>query len=148
MQTVRGNAWTSEDIMAIYMMWNLLRFNPSTRQPNLQQEKQRNEVQFFLVINIPPQGHNKQREAQQMFLFSITSKLISEKIKSVVVGFFCFSIVYGLSWVPEDGGLRNHGGHHIWIHVGGWPSVLEVALAFSLRVSPNPNRRSTVGHTP
>lgn len=138
MQTVRGNAWPSEDITTIYMMWNLLRFNPSTRQPNLEEEKQQNEVQFFLLSTIPHKD-NKQREAQQMFLFSITSKLISEKIKSVVVGFFCFSIVYGPSWVPEDGGLRNHGGHHIWIHVGGWPSVLEVALAFSLRVSPNPN---------
>lgn len=31
-----------------------------------------------------------------------------------------------LSWLPEDGGFGNHGGHHVGIHVGSRPPVLEI----------------------
>lgn len=38
-------------------------------------------------------------------------------------------------WLPQDGGLRDHGSHHIWIHVGSRPSVLKIPFPCLLCVS-------------
>nr|GMD00700.1 hypothetical protein Iba_chr05fCG0380 [Ipomoea batatas] len=47
----------------------------------------------------------------------------------------------------QDGGLCNHGGNNVRIHVGSRPSVLEVALAVFLRVPAHTNRRPSVCHS-
>jgi hypothetical protein len=38
----------------------------------------------------------------------------------------------GLVSVPEDGGVGDHGGDDVGVHVGRRPAVLEVALAVLL----------------
>lgn len=51
------------------------------------------------------------------------------------------------SGLPDDGGLGDHGGHHVGVHVGRRPAVLEVALAVLLRLPAHAHRRATVGHS-
>jgi hypothetical protein len=46
--------------------------------------------------------------------------------------------------VPQDGGLGDHGGDDVGVHVGRRPAVLEVALALLLRVAPNADGRAAV----
>jgi len=51
------------------------------------------------------------------------------------------------SGLPEDGGVGDHGGHHVGVHVGRRPAVLEVALAVLLCLPAHAHRRATVGHS-
>lgn len=63
----------------------------------------------------------------------------TEPIKSTL-------LAIGAADLPEDGGLGDHGGDDIGIHVGRRPPVLEVALAFLLGVAAHPHRRAAVRH--
>jgi hypothetical protein len=51
------------------------------------------------------------------------------------------------SGLPGDGGLGDHGGHHVGVHVGRRPAVLEVALAVLLRLATHAHGSATVRHT-
>jgi hypothetical protein len=50
----------------------------------------------------------------------------------------------GLVSVPQDGGLGDHGGDDVGVHVGRRPAVLEVALAVLLRVAAHADGRAAV----
>ncbi|MFS8009703.1 hypothetical protein Hanom_Chr14g01288141 [Helianthus anomalus] len=56
-------------------------------------------------------------------------------------------ILLSSRFVPQDGGLSNHGSHHIWVHVRSGPSVLEVPFSLFLSVPPDPNRCPTICDT-
>lgn len=48
--------------------------------------------------------------------------------------------------VPQDGGLGDHAGDDVGVHVGGRPAVLEVAFALPLGVAPHADGRAAVRH--
>jgi hypothetical protein len=57
------------------------------------------------------------------------------------------SRVGSASGLPQEGGVGDHGGHDVGVHVGRRPAVLKVALAVLLRLAADTDRRATVGDT-
>jgi hypothetical protein len=52
------------------------------------------------------------------------------------------------SGLPDDGGLGDHGGDDVRVHVGRRPAILEVALAVLLRLPADADRGAAVGNSP
>lgn len=55
-----------------------------------------------------------------------------------------FAAAAWLVSLPQEGGLGDHAGDDVGVHVGRRPAVLEVALAFLLRVAPHTDGRAAV----
>lgn len=51
------------------------------------------------------------------------------------------------SGLPDDGGLGDHGGDDVRVHVGRRPAILEVALAVLLRLPADADRGAAVGNS-